>query len=117
MTSIVVQTSDLYNSIYDPELQFGSFVQVTIPQIRLHNVYKIPQHLITNKAIWSTSPDNMLQKTPVNIIWEDDHYSYIRAELPDTIELVTALPDYAKPGTPITVNNEAFAGVETGAKQ
>lgn len=117
MTSLVIQTPNLYSNFYNPELQFGSFVEVRLPRIRLHDVYKVPQHLIVDHSIWNATEQNTLQKTPVSVLWEDERFSYVRAELPDTVQLITTIPDYAKEGSKITVNNEAFAEATTGAIQ
>lgn len=117
MTNLVVQITHLYNKVYNPELQFGSFVRVEIPRMRLQNVYRVPQHLITNQNAWTVSAQNTLQKTPITIVWEDDSYSYISADLPKNAQFVTTVPDYAKAGTPLSIKNEAFAKVDSGAVQ
>ena len=103
MTHLVARINDPYalNS-NKPIIKFGSYAFITFEGKTLHNVYRVPQELITNNTLWTLDEDNKLQSHSVNVIREDGSDFLIQGNF-NANKVVMTLPEYPQNGMEVKV--------------
>lgn len=107
MSQLVVRIEDPYSLKSDqPELKFGSYVEVKFVGKTLQKAYKLPQDLVTNRVVWILdNEDKMVPKT-VEILRESGEYFLIGSGLSDNDRIVMTLPEYPQEGMLVKIAEE-----------
>ncbi len=91
---VVAEVSDPYGLATDhasPPLLIGSFVTATIAGQRADHVYPVPRNAIREgNKIAVVDSDRRLRLKPVDIVYSDDRFSYVKRGLPADAEVITS---------------------------
>lgn len=103
MTHLVARIDDPYalNS-NKPVIKFGSYSTIKFNGKTLHEVYRVPQELVTNQTLWTLDDDNKLQSHHVDVIREDGSDFLIQGDF-NASKVVMALPEYPQNGMEVKV--------------
>jgi RND family efflux transporter MFP subunit len=76
-----------------PPLLIGEYVRVLIDGADLHDVYRIPRFALRNdNQVWFVDKDKKLVIKPVNTLWREEEYVYVRDGLqPDDLLIISPL--------------------------
>ena len=107
MVNLVVRIQDPYGlKTRQPQVKFGSYVQVTFGGKTLSRIYRLPQDLVNNNTIWLLNTENQLEPREVTVIREEGTYFYVSAGLNDNEKIVTTVPEYPQKGMTVKVAGE-----------
>lgn len=99
MSQLVVRVEDPYSLKTDqPQLKFGSYVEVNFTGKTLLQAYKVPQELVTNRIVWVMDSENKLLPKSVEILREEGAYFLIGSGLEQDDKLVLTMPEYPQKG-------------------
>lgn len=117
MTHLVVEIQDPYSLTTDaPKIKFGTYVEVAFNGQTINGVFKVPQSLVTKRAIWVLDDNNQMVSKPVNVVREEGVYFYIDQGITRNDRIVMTLPEYPQNGMEVKIIGEATPPV-THTKQ
>lgn len=104
MIHVVMRIEDPYGvKTSKTPIVFGSYVEVKFAGKQLNDVYKVPQTLVNNSAIWLVDEDNRLNAQPVHVIREEGSYFYVSGELKNDARMAQNLPEYPQNGMQVRI--------------
>lgn len=107
MVNLVVRIQDPYGlKTRQPQVKFGSYVQVTFGGKTLSRIYRLQQDLVNDQTIWLLNADNQLEPRKVTVIREEGTYFYVSTGLSDNEKIVTTVPEYPQKGMTVKVAGE-----------
>lgn len=113
MSQLVVRINDPYSLQSDqPELKFGSYVEVQFVGRTLQKAFKLPQDLVTNRTVWVLDKDDKMIPKQVDILRESEEFFLVGNGLTENDRLVMTLPEYPQEGMAVKIaedNNELVA--------
>jgi len=114
MVNLVVRINDPYGlQTNQPQVKFGSYVQVNFPGTTLNSIYRLPQDLVNNNTVWLLNSEGQLESRKVQVIREEGEYFYISTGLQDNEKLVTTVPEYPQTGMSVKVAGSDSSKAET----
>jgi len=104
MSHLVVRIEDPYSLNSDePEIKFGSYVEVTFQGRRLENVFKVPQTLVNKRTVWLVDANDQLASQAVEVIREEGQFFYISSGIEAEDRIVKTLPEYPQNGMSVNI--------------
>jgi len=117
MVNLVVRIADPYGlQTQQPQVKFGSYVQVNFSGKTLNSIYRLPQDLVNNNTVWLLNSEGQLESRKVQVIREEGEYFYVSTGLKDNEKLVTTLPEYPQTGMSVKVAGSDSSKAETTDK-
>jgi RND family efflux transporter MFP subunit len=117
MVNLVVRINDPYGlETNQPQVKFGSFVQVNFAGKTLNSIYRLPQDLVNNNTVWLLNDEGKLEARKVQVIREEGEFFYVSTGLNENEQLVTTLPEYPQSGMSVKVAGADSSSVETTDK-
>ncbi|MBQ4844857.1 efflux RND transporter periplasmic adaptor subunit [Pseudoalteromonas sp. MMG005] len=117
MVNLVVRVEDPYGlETRQPEVRFGSYVQVSFGGKTLNKIYRLPQDLVNNQTVWLLNADNELEPREVKVIREEGAYFYVSAGLNDNEKIVMTVPEYPQKGMAVKVAGADSSQHDTAEK-
>lgn len=110
MSQLVAQIKDPYGIHSNaPALKFGSYVEVSFTGKTLHNVFRLPQELVTQHKVWVVNGEQALESKVVEVAREDDTYFLVSAGLINDDRIVLTLPEYPQNGLKVKLAGQTEA--------
>ena len=97
--SVIVTIENLYQS----QLQFGDYVEVSFSGQRLDEVFKVPESLVSNNQVWVVNNKSELEQREVVIARHQNGFAIVKGNFKTTDKLATVLPEYPYQGMPVKV--------------
>lgn len=110
MSQLVVRIEDPYSLESDqPEMKFGSYVEVQFVGRTLRQTFKLPQDLVTNRTVWVLDSEDKMVPRQVEILRESEEFFLIGSGLNENDRLVMTLPEYPQEGMAVKISQDENA--------
>lgn len=117
MVNLVVRIEDPYGlENGQPEIKFGSYVQVSFGGKTLNKIYRLPQDLVNDRTVWLLNSNNELEPRTVKVVREEGAYFYVSAGLQDNEKIVMTVPEYPQKGMAVKVAGDDSSRHDTTEK-
>ncbi len=88
----------------NPPLRVGTFVHAEIYGKTIENIVRIPHNVLqTDNKVWLVTPEGSMYEQPVEVIANDNEYTYISSGLKDHDKIAMGYVDNSIPGTKVTI--------------